>query len=61
MLSGLASSAASYLPESPVGDESANFLSWFLNWQDGYLEEKGVTFQEIRAIKQLRRGGARAA
>lgn len=41
MISGCASSAAAYLPELPAGDESANFFSWLLTWQDGYLEEKG--------------------
>jgi hypothetical protein len=45
----------------PEGDESANFFSWFLSWMDGYLEERGTTFQAVRADKQLRRGIARAA
>jgi hypothetical protein len=61
MISGCASSAASYLPQLPEGGEIANSFSWFLSWMDGYLEEKGMTFQAVRADKQLRRGVARAA
>lgn len=57
MIAGCSTSAAAYLGQTlPEWDEGANFLSWYLAWQDRYLSEKETTFQAVRADKQRRRG-----
>ncbi len=62
MLSGCSTTAAAYLAQVlPEWDDGANFLSWFMTWQDEYLKEKETTFQEIREVKQARLGIVPAA
>jgi hypothetical protein len=57
MLSGCSTTAAAYLAQTlPEWDDGANFLSWFMTWQDGYLTEKETTFHEVRVAKQVRLG-----
>jgi L-alanine-DL-glutamate epimerase-like enolase superfamily enzyme len=62
MLSGCSTTAAAYLAQVlPDWDDGANFLSWFMTWQDEYLKEKETTFQEARVAKQTRLGIVPAA
>jgi hypothetical protein len=62
MLSGCSTTAAAYLAQVlPNWDDGANFLSWFMTWQDQYLKEKETTFQEERVTKQARLGIAPVA
>jgi hypothetical protein len=62
MLCGCSTTAAAYLPQIlPESDYGANFLSWFMTWQDEYLKEKETTFQELRVAKQGRLGTVPAA
>ncbi len=57
MIAGCASSAAAYLAnELPETDSGAEFLTWFHDWMGAYLNEKGLTFQDIRDGKWLRLG-----
>ena len=49
--------AAAYLSnELPETDSGAEFLTWFHDWMGAYLDEKGLTFQDIRNGKRLRLG-----
>jgi hypothetical protein len=57
MLAGCSTTAAAYLTGTlPASDDGANFLGWFDEWMQGYLEKKGVTFQQVREEKRLRLG-----
>ena len=57
MIAGCSSSAAAYLAnELPETDSGAEFLTWFHDWMGAYLDEKGLTFQDIRDGKRLRLG-----
>lgn len=57
MLAGCSTTAAAYLAGTlPASDDGANFLGWFDTWMQEYLQEKGVTFQQVREGKQLRLG-----
>jgi hypothetical protein len=57
MIAGCATSAAAYLAgELPETDSGAEFLTWFYDWMDVYLRDKGLTFQNIRDGKRLRLG-----
>jgi hypothetical protein len=62
MLSGCSTTAAAFLAQVlPEWDDGANFLSWFMTWQDDYFKEKTTSFQEIRIAKQARLGVTPAA
>jgi hypothetical protein len=57
MLAGCSTTAAAYLAGTlPASDDGANFLGWFDGWMQEYLQEKGVTFQQVREGKRLRFG-----
>jgi hypothetical protein len=57
MLAGCSSTAAALLAgQLPDWDDGANFLSWFHEWICTYLSGRGLTFEAIRASKQLRLG-----
>jgi hypothetical protein len=57
MLAGCSTTAAAYLAgELPQQDDGANFLGWFDSGMQEYLQEKGITFQQVREGKQLRLG-----
>jgi hypothetical protein len=57
MIAGCATSAAAYLSdELPETDRGAEFLTWFYDWMEAYLRDKGLTFQDIRDGKRLRLG-----
>lgn len=57
MITGCSTSAAAYLGQTlPEWDDGANFLSWYLAWQDNYLQEKETDFASIRREKATRFG-----
>ncbi len=57
MLAGCTTTAAAYLSgQLPDWDDGANFLSWFYDWMAAYLQQKGLTFEEVRHGKRLRLG-----
>ncbi len=57
MLAGCSTTAAAYMAgQLPGWDDGANFLSWFYDWMQNYLAERGRTFELIRADKRNRLG-----
>jgi len=40
----------------PDWDDGANFLSWFYDWMQNYLAERGHSFDTIRHDKVIRLG-----
>jgi hypothetical protein len=57
MLAGCSTTAAAYMAgQLPDWDDGANFLSWFHDWMQNYLTERGRTFELVRAEKQMRLG-----
>jgi hypothetical protein len=57
MLAGCSTTAAAYMAgKLPEWDDGANFLSWFHDWMQNYLTERGRTFELVRAEKQMRLG-----
>jgi hypothetical protein len=57
MIAGCSTSAAAFLTQVlPTGDDGTHFLIWFMNWLDGYLAEKGLSFDQIREEKVVRLG-----
>ena len=57
MLAGCSATAAAYMAEQlPDWDDGAIFLSWFYDWMQKYLAERGRTFELIRADKRTRLG-----
>jgi hypothetical protein len=47
MLAGCSTTAAAYLAgQLPDWDDGANFLSWFYDWMQNYLAEKGTSFED---------------
>lgn len=57
MLAGCSTTAAAYLMgQLPDQDDGQNFLIWFYDWLQAYLEERGLTFDGQRHSKRLRLG-----
>jgi hypothetical protein len=52
MIAGCSTSAAAFLTQVlPTGDDGTHFLIWFWDWLERYLQEKGVSFDQIREAK----------
>lgn len=57
MLAGCSTTAAAYLSgQFPDQDDGQNFLIWFYDWLQAYLDERGLTFDGQRHSKRLRLG-----
>jgi hypothetical protein len=57
MIAGCSTSAAAFLTEVlPSGDDGTHFLIWFWDWLERYLQEKGVSFEQVREGKATRLG-----
>jgi hypothetical protein len=57
MMAGCSSTASALLTHVlPSQDDGTHFLIWFWNWLESYLDEKGVTFEQLCAFKRLRLG-----
>ncbi len=57
MIAGCSTSAAAFLTQVlPTEDDGTHFLIWFWDWLEHYLQEKGVSFEELRHDKAVRRG-----
>jgi hypothetical protein len=62
MIAGCSTSAAAFLTQVlPTGDDGTHFLLWFWDWFEGYLTEKGASFEQIREAKAARLGVTAAA
>jgi hypothetical protein len=62
MIAGCSTSAAAFLTQVlPSQDDGTHFLIWFWDWFEGYLTEKGVSFEQIRETKAARLGVVAAA
>jgi hypothetical protein len=40
----------------PLQDDGTHFLIWFMNWLEGYLEQKGVSYEDVTEAKRLKLG-----
>jgi hypothetical protein len=57
MIAGCSTSAAAFLTQVlPAQDDGTHFLIWFWDWLEHYLEEKGLSFEQLRHDKVIRRG-----
>jgi hypothetical protein len=57
MIAGCSTSAAAFLTQVlPQQDDGTHFLIWFWDWLERYLEEKQLTFEQIREAKVARLG-----
>jgi hypothetical protein len=57
MIAGCSTSAAAYLTHAlPSEDDGTHFLIWFWDWLERYLKEEGVSFDQLRHDKFIRRG-----
>jgi hypothetical protein len=57
MIAGCSTSAAAFLTRVlPSQDDGTHFLIWFWDWLERYLEEKGVSFEQVREEKATRLG-----
>jgi hypothetical protein len=57
MLAGCSTTASALLANAlPPADDGTHFLIWFMNWLEGYLEQKGVTYEDITEAKRLKLG-----
>ena len=62
MIAGCSTSAAAFLTQVlPSQDDGTHFLIWFWDWFERYLQEKGVSFEQIRETKAARLGIVAAA
>ena len=62
MIAGCSTSAAAFLRQVlPPQDDGTHFLIWFWDWFERYLEEKGLSFDQIREEKAARLGICAAA
>jgi hypothetical protein len=59
MLAGCSTTASALLTNAlPLQDDGTHFLIWFMNWLEGYLEQKGVSYEDITEAKRLKLGVA---
>jgi hypothetical protein len=57
MLAGCSTTASALLTNAlPPEDDGTHFLIWFMNWLEGYLEQKGVNYEDITEAKRLKLG-----
>ena len=57
MLAGCSTTASDLLTQAlPPADDGTHFLIWFMNWMEGYLEQKGVSYEDITDAKRLKLG-----
>jgi hypothetical protein len=57
MIAGCSTSAAAFLTRVlPSQDDGTHFLTWFWDWLERYLEEKGVSFEQVKEEKATRLG-----
>jgi hypothetical protein len=57
MLAGCSTTASALLSNAlPPADDGTHFLIWFMNWLEGYLEQKGVSYEGITEAKRLKLG-----
>jgi hypothetical protein len=57
MLAGCSTTASALLTNAlPLQDDGTHFLIWFMNWLETYLQEKGVTYEDITEAKRLKLG-----
>src|SRR6476469_9510546 len=62
MIAGCSTSAAAFLTQVlPSQDDGTHFLIWFWDWFDRYLQENGVSFEQIRETMAARLGIVAAA
>ena len=40
----------------PLQDDGTHFLIWFMTWLEAYLEQKGVSYEDITEAKRLKLG-----
>jgi hypothetical protein len=57
MLAGCSTTASALLTSAlPLQDDGTHFLIWFMTWLEAYLEQKGVSYDEITEAKRLKLG-----
>jgi hypothetical protein len=57
MIAGCSTSAAAFLTQVlPSGDDGTHFLIWFWDWLERYLQERGLSFNQVREAKVARLG-----
>jgi hypothetical protein len=57
MLAGCSTTASALLTTAlPLQDDGTHFLIWFMKWLEGYLEQKGVSYEDITEAKRLKLG-----
>jgi hypothetical protein len=57
MLAGCSTTASALLTQAlPQGDDGTHFLIWFMNWLETYLEQKGVSYEDITEAKRVKLG-----
>jgi hypothetical protein len=57
MLAGRSTTASALLTNAlPQADEGTHFLIWFMTWLEGYLEQRGISYDEITEAKRLKLG-----
>jgi hypothetical protein len=57
MLAGCSTTASALLTTAlPLQDDGTRFLIWFMNWLEGYLEQKGNSYEDITEAKRLKLG-----
>jgi hypothetical protein len=57
MMAGCSSTASALLTNVlPAKDDGTHFLIWFWDWLEKYLDEKGITFEQMCAFKRERLG-----
>jgi hypothetical protein len=55
MLAGCSTTASALLTNA-LQDDGTHFLIWFMNWLEGYLEQKGISYEDITETKRLKLG-----
>jgi hypothetical protein len=57
MIAGCSTSAAAFLSQVlPAEDDGTHFLTWFWDWLERYLADKGVSFEQLRQVKAISLG-----
>jgi hypothetical protein len=57
MLAGCSTTASVLLTNAlPLQDDGTHFLIWFMNWLESFLEQQGVSYEDITETKRLKLG-----
>jgi hypothetical protein len=57
MLAGCSTTASALLTNAlPLQDDGTHFLIWFMTWLETYLEQKGISYEDITEAKRLKLG-----